>query len=153
MSNDRKNETQLLISINTNLPYELKDIIKAYLPIYAVKNCRKIKKDELPVNYLVCKELNDHFYKKYLGYEVDINYKKHRIDLLKNRYIANKDKYFNPYCFDAWKAMYYNSVTIKNDIWETESRINEYKIFRDYYYENHYKSSCQHLDNFKLFVV
>ena len=146
-------ETKLFQYINERLPHELKDIIKSYLPIHVVKKCRKIKEDEVPVNYLVCKELNDYFYKKYLGYEVDINYKKHRIDLLKNRYIANKDKYFNPYCFDAWKALYHNSVTIKNEIWETESRINEYKIFRDYYYENHYKCSCQHLDNLKLFVV
>ena len=146
-------ETELLQYTNTRLPYELKNIIKSYLPIHVVKKCRKIKKDEIPINYLVCKGLNDHFYKKYLGYELDINYKKHRIEMLKTRYIANKDKYFNPYCFDAWKALYNNSVTIKNEIWETESRINECKIFRDYYYTYHYKSSCQHLDNFRLFVI
>ena len=144
-------ETRLLTYIN-RLPYELVDIIHSYIPIHVAKKFRKIKKEELPTNYLICKELSDHFYKKYIGYELDINYKKRRIELLQNRNIANKSKYFNPYCFDAWKALYYNSVTVRNEICETESQINGCNILYEYYIQ-YYKASTRHLYNFKLFIV
>ena len=54
------------------MPPELIRYIKQYLPISLLKKVRKIRKNEIPLNYRLCIDLNDYFYKKYIGFDITI---------------------------------------------------------------------------------
>ena len=62
------------------------DIIKSYLPISIIKKCRKIKLYELPINYNLFKDINEHFYLKKLSNDIDHNAMKQHLKVLKTQY-------------------------------------------------------------------
>ena len=67
-----QNNTELFDHIRRRFPPELKRIIKSYIPISVLKTLRKIKSKELPKNYKIASELNNHFYMIHTGYKLDI---------------------------------------------------------------------------------
>ena len=72
------------------MPPELIRYIKQYLPISLLKKVRRIRKSEIPLNYRLCKELNYHLYKKYIGFNIDISITKMDIRKLQDKKKQNK---------------------------------------------------------------
>lgn len=130
------------------LPQDLVRYTRPYLPISLVKKVRKIRKAELPLNYRICKDLNDYFYTKYIGCDVDIKYLQFSIDILKNKQLQNK-RVVNPFSLDFWQDPFTNDSYIRRDIANKEDRIAKLKTMMNYYYPM-YSQSTSHLNNFKI---
>lgn len=130
------------------LPQDLVRYTRPYLPVSLVKKVRKIRKTELPLNYRICKDLNDYFYMKYIGCDVDIKYLQFSIDILKNKQLQNK-RAVNPFSLDFWRYPFTNDSYIRNDIANKEDRIAKLKTMMNYYYPM-YCQSTSHLNNFKI---
>jgi hypothetical protein len=130
------------------LPQDLVRYTRPYLPISLVKKVRKIRKTELPLNYRICKDLNDYFYTKYIGCDVDIKYLQFSIDLLKTKHIYNKGV-VNPFSLEFWQDPFTNNSYIHAEIAKKELLIDNLKTTMDYYYPM-YCQSTSHLNNFKI---
>jgi len=141
-------EDRLLKYIN-RLPTDLVRYTKAYLPMSLVRKVRKIHKNELPSNYRVCKDLNDYFYKKYIGYDVDIKNLQFNINLLKNKQVQNKRNIVNPFSLAFWKDPFTNDSYIHTEIEKKEKRIETFEIFMNYYFHCYFHSSV-HQYKFKI---
>ena len=74
-----------LLKYVNRLPPELVRYIKQYIPIKTLKHLRRIHTHELPLNYRLCKELNYHLYKKYIGFNIDISITKMDIRKLQDK--------------------------------------------------------------------
>lgn len=130
------------------LPQDLVRYTKPYLPISLVKQVRKIRKTELPLNYRICKDLNDYFYTKYIGCDVDIKYLQFSIDILKNKQLHSKGV-VNPFSLEFWQDPFTNNSNIHTEIAKKELLIDNLKTTMDYYYPI-YCQSASHLNNFKI---
>jgi hypothetical protein len=130
------------------LPQDLVRYTKPFLPISLVKTVRKIRKTELPLNYRICKELNDYFYMKYIGCDVDIKYLQFSIDVLKNKQLQTK-RVVNPFSLDFLLDPFASVSYIRRDIANKEDRIAKLKTMMNYYYPM-YCQSTSHLNNFKI---
>ena len=130
------------------LPQDLVRYTRPYLPISLVKKVRKIRKTELPLNYRICKDLNDYFYMKYIGCDVDIKYLQFNIELVKNKHLETK-RLFNPLSLDCLLDPFASISYIRNDIANKEDRIAKLKTMMNYYYPM-YCQSTSHLNNFKI---
>jgi len=134
------------------LPPELVRYIKEYLPISVIKTVRKLHEHELPINYLICKDLNDYFYKKFLGFGLTINSCKWNISMLQNKKIQNSRTVFNPFSVDFWQTPFTTNTSIDKEIMEKENSIQIYKSFRDYY-KDYYRQTILHMRNYKIIEI
>jgi hypothetical protein len=133
------------------MPPELIRYIKQYLPISLLKKVRKIRKNEIPLNYRLCIDLNDYFYKKYIGFDITIKASHWSISILKKKELQEKMKTVNPFTFDFWQDVFSGSPSIKSQIEAKENCIQIYQSFMDHYKE-YYDQSIIHLRNYKLIV-
>jgi hypothetical protein len=129
------------------LPQDLVRYTRPYLPISLVKTVRKIRKTELPLNYRICKDLNDYFYMKYIGCDVDIKYLQFSIDVLKNKHIHKT--VVSPFSLNFWQDQMTNDSYIRTEIAKKEGLIDNLKTMMNYYYPMYYQSTS-HLNNFKI---
>ena len=133
------------------MPPELIRYIKQYLPISLLKKVRKIRKNEIPLNYRLCIDLNDYFYKKYIGFDITIKSCYWSISILKKKEFQEKGKTVNPFTFDFWQDVFSDSPSIQNQIIAKEKSIKIYQSFMDHYKE-YYDQSTIHLRNHKLII-
>lgn len=133
------------------MPPELIRYIKQYLPISLLKKVRKIRKNEIPLNYRLCIDLNDYFYKKYIGFDITIKASHWSISILKKKELQEKMKTVNPFTFDFWQDVFSGSPSIKSQIEAKENCIQIYQSFMEHYKE-YYDQSTIHLRNYKLIV-
>lgn len=133
------------------MPPELIRYIKQYLPISLLKKVRRIHKNEFPLNYRLCIDLNDYFYKKYIGFDITIKASHWSISILKKKELQEKMKTVNPFTFDFWQDVFSGSPSIKSQIIAKENCIQIYQSFMDHYKE-YYDQSTIHLRNRKLIV-
>ena len=66
------NSEERAIRYVNRMPPELIRYIKQYLPITLLKKVRRIHENEFPLNYRLCTDLNNYFYKKYIGIDITI---------------------------------------------------------------------------------
>jgi hypothetical protein len=130
------------------LPQDLVRYTRPYLPISIVKKVRKIRKTELPLNYRICKDLNDYFYMKYIGCDVDIKYLQFSIDVLKNKHIQSK-RVVNSFSLDFLLDPLANDSFVRTEIAKKEDDIANLNTLMNYYYPMYYQSTT-HLNNFKI---
>jgi hypothetical protein len=130
------------------LPQDLVRYTRPYLPISLVKKVRKIRKTELPLNYRICKDLNDYFYMKYIGCDVDIKYLQFSIDVLKNKLLQNK-RIVHPFSLDCLLYPFASDSYIRREIAKKEDNIANLNTMMNYYYPM-YCQSTSHLNNFKI---
>ena len=133
------------------MPPELIRYIKQYLPISLLKKVRRIRKSEFPLNYRLCRNLNDYFYKKYIGFDITIKSCYWSISILKKKELQEKGKTVNPFTFDYWQDVFSDSPSIQNQIIAKEKSIKIYQSFMDHYKE-YYDQSTIHLRNHKLII-
>jgi len=133
------------------MPPELIRYIKQYLPISLLKKVRRIHKNEFPLNYRLCIDLNDYFYKKYIGFDITIKASRWSISILKKKELQEKMKTVNPFTFDFWQDVFSGSPSIKSQIEAKENCIQIYQSVMDHYKE-YYDQSTIHLRNYKLIV-
>ena len=133
------------------MPPELIRYIKQYLPISLLKKVRRIRKREIPLNYRLCRDLNDYFYKKYIGFDITIQACQWSITILKKKELQEKGKTVNPFTFDYWQGVFSDSPSIQNQIIAKEKSIKIYQSFMDHYKE-YYDQSSIHLRNYKLII-
>lgn len=129
------------------LPQDLVRYTRPFLPISLIKQVRKIRKTELPLNYRICKDLNDYFYTKYIGCDVDIKYLQFSIDVLKNKQLHKRP--VSPFSLNFWQDPLTNDSYIRTEIAKKESLIDNLKTMMNYYYPMYYQSTS-HLNNFKI---
>lgn len=138
-------EAALLKTIN-RLPPELVRYIKAFLPISILKKVRKIHNSEFPINYRICIDINHHFYKKYIGCDIDIQILKMSIELLKKKRIQQNKPVINPFSHSFWQ----NSPLDINKEIETKIQSIEYnKRLMDHYLPYYFYSTL-HAYNHKI---
>ena len=142
-------DDNMLLQYINKLPTDLIRYTKPYLSISIVKKVRKIHKNELPLNYIVCKDLNDFFYKKYIGYKLDIKILQFNISQLKNKQLQNKRNIVNPCSFEFWQDPFTNDSCIYNEIGKKENQIKMLEDYMNYYFYYYFQSS-EHLYNFKI---
>lgn len=140
-----KKRQHTLIQYTNRLPPELIRYIKDYLPISVLKTVRKIQKHELPVKYSLCKDLNDHFYKKYIGFDIDIKMCKRSISMLQH-----KKDFFNPFSFDFWQTPITNDILIHKETEAKQKCIHLYQWLL-VHYQTYHNQSTIHLTNYKIF--
>ena len=133
------------------MPPELIRYIKQYLPISLLKKVRRIRKSEIPLNYRLCRNLNDYFYKKYIGFDITIKSCYWSISILKKKELQEKCKTVNPFTIDFWQDVFSGSPSIQNQIIAKEKSIKIYQSFMDHYKE-YYDQSTIHLRNHKLII-
>lgn len=133
------------------MPPELIRYIKQYLPISLLKKVRRIRKSEIPLNYRLCRNLNDYFYKKYIGFDITIKSCYWSISILKKKELQEKMKTVNPFTIDFWQDVFSGSPSIQNQIIAKEKSIKIYQSFMDHYKE-YYDQSTIHLRNHKLII-
>ena len=133
------------------MPPELIRYIKQYLPISLLKKVRRIRKSEFPLNYRLCRNLNDYFYKKYIGFDITIKSCYWSISILKKKELQEKCKTVNPFTIDFWQDVFSGSPSIQNQIIAKEKSIKIYQSFMDHYKE-YYDQSTIHLRNHKLII-
>jgi hypothetical protein len=149
---NKKRQYSLIQYIN-RLPPELIRYTKPYLPISVLKTVRKIQKHELPVNYSLCKDLNDYFYKKYIGFDIDIKMSKLCISMLERKMKQNKCVTSNIFSSDFWQSpVTSNNVSFHTEIKEHENNIKIYTFLHHHYLE-YYQQSIQQLDNYKILEI
>jgi|AntAceMinimDraft_6_1070360.scaffolds.fasta_scaffold47863_2 hypothetical protein len=142
-------DEDILLKYINKLPTDLVRYTKAYLPNSLVRKVRRIHKHELPSTYRVCKDLNVFFYKKYIGYDIDIKNLQINIHHLKNKQIHNKRNIVNPLSLTFWRDPFTNDSYIRNEIGKKEKRIETFGIFMDYYFHCYFQSTI-HLYKFKI---
>lgn len=131
------------------MPPELIRYIKQYIPISLLKKVRRIHTNELPLKYLLCKDLNDYFYKKYIGFDITIKACNWSISTLKRKELQNKSTSVNPFSYDYWKDVFTDTPSIKNQIVSKEKGIEMYQLFLEHYQE-YYNQSTIHMINHKI---
>lgn len=96
INNYKKYKEERLLKRIRKLPFELINIIKNFLPIHTIKLLRKIKKHEIPEEYILLQKLRDYYYDKYLYYgsfkdlhEINIMQYKNYIELNKKKYMSS----------------------------------------------------------------
>ena len=145
------NSDDRVMSYVNRMPPELIRYIKQYLPISLLKKVRRIRKSEIPLNYRLCRNLNDYFYKKYIGFDITIKSCYWSISILKKKELQEKGKTVNPFTFDYWQDVFSDSPSIQNQIIAKEKSIKIYQSFMDHYKE-YYDQSTIHLRNHKLII-
>jgi|GEM_PF-3498764 hypothetical protein len=138
-----------LLKYIIRLPPELVRYIKQYLPIKTLKQLRRIHTHELPLNYRLCKELNYHLYKKYIGFNIDISITKMDIRKLQDKKKQNKSTVFNPFSSDYWTTLFTNDTSIDTEISRKEKYIDIYTERMNHYVE-YYHQSTQDFHNYKI---
>ena len=147
---DRKDDNDEYVIININyLPIELIRYTKPHVSKYIVKSVRKLRTHELPINYRICKGLNDFFYKKYIGYDIDIKQLERSIALLTQNRIHCKKEIINPLSLNFWQDPSITDACIHREIENKKQRIEILKIFMAHYYPI-YCQSTTHLEKFKI---
>jgi hypothetical protein len=140
-----QNQHTIINRINI-LPAEMKRYIKSYLPISVLKTVRKIQPHEIPMSYRICKDVHDHFYKKYIGYDVDISSCKWRISMIRCK--MRQNKYL--FCIsDFCKPFDCDNMTFMKSIKEYETDIQLYTFLREHFFQ-YYQQSTIHLNNYKI---
>jgi len=149
---NKKRQYTLIQYIN-RLPPELIRYTKQYLPVSVLKTVRKIEKHELPRNYCLCKDLNDYFYKKYIGYDIDIKMSKWCISMLERNMKQSKLPYVNIFSNDFWQLpVTPNYVSFHAEIEEHENNIKLYTFLYNHYLE-YYQQTIHHLNNYKIIEI
>ena len=146
------NSEDIAIRYVNRLPPELIRYIKQYLPISLLKNVRKIHENEFPLNYRLCKDLNDYFYKKYIGFTITIKASQWSISILQKKELQEKSKTVNPFTFDFWQDVFTYTPSIKSQITTKQNSIEIYQSFMDHYKE-YYNQSSIHLRNNHIIEV
>ena len=131
------------------LPPELVRYIKQYLPITLLKKLRRIHDIEFPLNYRLCKEMNDYFYQKYIGFNMDISSIKMNIKRLQTKKIQNKSTVFNPFSVNFWTTEFTNDTSIDNEISRQEKNIELFQIIMNYY-QDYYNHNVIQLRNYNI---
>jgi len=134
------------------LPPELVRYIKQYLPISLLKTVRRIHTNELPLKYCVCKDLNDYFYKKYIGFDIMIKSSHRSISILTRKEALEKSKIINPFTFDFWQDVFTDTHSIKSLIEANKHCIQIYQSFMDHYRE-YYEQSVTHLHDYRIIEI
>ena len=134
------------------MPPELIRYIKQYLPITLLKKVRRIHENEFPLNYRLCTDLNNYFYKKYIGFDITIKSIHLSISILKKKELQNKMKTVNPFTADFWQDVFTDTPSVKNQIVAKENCIQIYHFFMEHYRE-YYDQSVKHLHNYHIIEV
>jgi len=145
------NSEDRIIRYVNRLPPELIRYIKQYLPISLLKKMRRIHKNEFPLNYRLCIDLNDYFYKKYIGFDITIKSCYWSISILKKKELQEKSKTVNPFTIDFWQDLFSDNLSIQNQIIAKEKSIKIYQSFMDHYKE-YYDQSTIHLRNHNIII-
>lgn len=145
------NSEERAIRYVNRMPPELIRYIKQYLPISLLKKVRRIHENEFPLNYRLCTDLNDYFYKKYIGFDITIKSIHLSISILKKKELQEKCKTVNPFTADFWQDVFTGTPSINNQIVAKENCIQIYQSFMEHYKEYHNQSTI-HLRNRKLIV-
>jgi len=139
----------MLLKYLKYLPTDLIRYTKPYLPMSIVKTVRKLHRNEFPLNYLMCKDLNDFFYKKYISCDIEIKHLERSITLLRKKQLQNKRNTINTFSMNFWQDPFTNDTCINREIEKTEQQINTLTQTMGYYYPI-YCQSTTHLQNFKI---
>jgi hypothetical protein len=145
------NSEDRIIRYVNRLPPELIRYIKQYLPISLLKKLRRIHKNEFPLNYRLCIDLNDYFYKKYISFDITIKSCYWSISILKKKELQEKSKTVNPFTFDFWQDVFTYTPSIKSQITTKQNSIEIYQSFMDHYKE-YYNQSSIHLRNHNIII-
>jgi hypothetical protein len=144
-------EDRAIMRYVNRMPLELIRYIKQYLPISLLKKVRKIHEYEFPLNYRLCIDLNDYFYKKYIGFDITIKSCYWSISILKKKELQEKSKTVNPFTIDFWQDLFSDNLSIQNQIITKEKSIKIYQSFMDHYKE-YYDQSTIHLRNHNIII-
>ena len=139
------NSEIILLKTVNRLPPELRRIINSFLPISTLKLVRKIHPNEIPFIYILMKDMNNYFYNKYIGYEMDINTFCVVISIIERR--INKQKKENDYYIHSPNS----NESLRQDIEQIQTKII---VLTDLYnkYKQHYSASLQQLHNYKIII-
>lgn len=146
------NSEERAIRYVNRMPPELIRYIKQYLPISLLKKVRRIHKNEFPLNYRLCTDLNDYFYKKYIGFDIMIKASHWSISILKKKELQEKCKTVNPFTIDFWQDVFTCTPSIKSQIVAKENCIQIYQSFMEHYRE-YYDQSVKQLHNYHIIEV
>jgi len=135
--------TTLFYQIDRRFPPELKRLICSYIPISILKTVRKIRQDELPKNYKIAKELNDHFYRVHYGYKLDIMSCQSRIHYLKNQLIYTDQRFINSFNINDCYNLTGKKMEIQESINECEESMVLPGILYRLYKETYHTSTLQ----------
>jgi len=145
------NSDLAILKIIDRLPFELMDIIKSYLPISIIKKCRKIKLYELPINYNLFKDINEHFYLKKLSNNIDHNAMKQHLKVLKKQYSQKINIYNSIISIPSWFKDIKDCIKITSQIQIIEKAIDNYHSLEPILNEEYY-TSIIHLKNFNIII-
>ncbi len=146
------NSEERAIRYVNRMPPELIRYIKQYLPISLLKKVRRIHENELPLNYRLCTDLNDYFYKKYIGFDIMIKSIHWSISILKKKELQEKCKTVNPFTIDFWQDVFTYTHSVKSQIVAKENCIQIYHFFMEHYRE-YYDQSVKHLHDYHIIEV
>ena len=125
------------------LPPDMKYVIKTFIPISILKTVRKIRKNELPRNYIIAKALNEHFYMTSVGYKLDINSVNNYINFLERRLVHLNRKFHDTFniheCCQLTTSKTVTSNLLKDkkaDLWLPTIM---YYLHSDYYATSSYQ--------------
>lgn len=131
------------------LPPDMKYVIKTFIPISILKKVRKLKKNELPINYKIAKELNEHFYMTSVGYNLDINTRNNYIKYLKKKIIHLNSMYYNTYniheCYQITTNKQVTNNLIENKKIELLMATLMYSIHNEYYTTSSDQLQCYNI--------
>ena len=146
------NSEERAIRYVNRMPPELIRYIKQYLPITLLKKVRRIHENEFPLNYRLCTDLNNYFYKKYIGIDITIKSIHLSISILKKKELQEKSKTVNPFTVDFWQDVFIDTSFVKNQIIVKENCIQIYQYFMEHYRE-YYDQSVKQLHDYHIIEV
>lgn len=131
------------------LPTELICYTKPYKLMTFHNPHRRLHQHELPLNYRLCKDLNDFFYKKYMGYVIDIKYLQFSIRVWKDKLAQSKRHVSNPFSLPYWREPHMKSDSIHSTIMLKRQEIENLTVLMKHYFPMYYQSTYQ-LEQFNI---
>ena len=112
---------------------------------------KKLYRHQLPHSYRLSKELNDHFYKKYIGNDIDIKFKKWQISMIERRIYENKRHSLDTNIFLS-NLFNTTSTSLYKEIQEHKKCIEDCMFFRKHFLE-YYQESTRQLNNHNIIEI
>ena len=112
---------------------------------------KKLYQHQLPHSYRLSKELNDHFYKKYIGYDIDIKFSKWKISMIERRIYENKRHSLdiNNFLSNPFNT---SSTSLYKEIQEHKNCIEDCMFLRKHFLE-YYQESTRQLNNHNIIEI
>ena len=109
---------------------------------------KNLYQHQLPLGYKISKDLNDHFYKKYIGYDIDIKFSKWQISMIERKIHQNKCRTLD--INDFYGHSFNTSSTSFHKKIQEQKKDIEVNIFLRKHFLKHYQQSTQQLDNYNI---